>query len=62
MMVTYKSVILRYCPSKEHNIQIEIAHHDDGQITERCLFSECGQKQCRVCGKKKAFGKRKKQE
>ena len=54
-MITYKKVILRYCPSKEHNVQIEIARHDDGQITEKCMFPECGQERCKNFGPRKRF-------
>ncbi len=61
-MITYKSVILRYCPSKEHNVQIEIARHDDGRITETCMFPECCQEKCRVYSKKKLCTCRKKEE
>lgn len=62
IMIKYKSVIQRYCPSREHNVSVEIARHDDGRVTERCMFSECGQEQCRVCGKKQGHEAPKKPE
>jgi len=45
-MITYKTTIDRYCPSKEHNVKIEIAQHDDGSVTERCLWKECQTSSC----------------
>lgn len=56
-MVTYRSVIQRYCPSKEHNVQIEISRHDDGRITEKCLHPECRTQRCRTCGRDIYAGK-----
>ena len=45
-MVTYKRVVERYCPSKEHNVRIEISRHDDGRITEKCLHESCQTEHC----------------
>ena len=36
-MVTYRSIIERYCPRVEHNVSVELPRHNDGRITERCL-------------------------
>ena len=33
-MITYKKVLKRYCPTREHNVEIEISRHKDGRITE----------------------------
>ena len=45
-MGTYKRVVERYCPSKEHNVRIEISRHDDGRITEKCLHESCQTEHC----------------
>lgn len=45
-MVTYKRVVDRYCPSREHNVKIEISRHDDGRITEECLQESCRRESC----------------
>lgn len=47
-MVTYKKVIDRYCPSKESNVKIEIAQHDDGRVTECCLQEGCESEGCKT--------------
>ena len=57
-MVTYKKVIDRYCPNKEHNVKIEISHHDDGRITERCIHDDCKGESCGIF-RKVIFTKRK---
>ncbi|MDF2567634.1 MAG: hypothetical protein K0R90_1090 [Oscillospiraceae bacterium] len=38
-MVTYKSIIERYCPNVKHNVPVEISQHEDGKTTEKCLHS-----------------------
>ena len=50
-MVTYKKVIDRYCPNKEHNVKIEICHHDDGRITEKCIHEKCDKETCGILRK-----------
>ncbi len=45
-MITYKSIIERYCPHVSHNVSMEISRHSDGKITERCLhLKKCEQEQ-----------------
>ena len=50
-MITYKKVFKRYCPTREHNVEIEISRHKDGRITEKCLQESCEVEKCKVCGK-----------
>ena len=50
-MITYKKVLKRYCPTREHNVEIEISRHKDGRITEKCLQESCEVEKCKVCGK-----------
>ena len=40
-MITYKTTIDRYCPNREENVKVEIARHDNGQVTEQCLCNSC---------------------
>lgn len=47
-MITYKKTIDRYCPAREHNIKVEIARHDDGRVTEKCLYETCEKEHCRI--------------